>query len=836
MNSVKCNKHMVSNKRPDLFVTKKLFPPLSPRMRALLGIFFFVVYVFLYLVIGRLTGHAVPMLAIVPVIIVSQLYGLLPGILIAVFTLPVNFLLAKIQNTPPESSVPLFLRTAGLVLAAVAVGYLRRISRKLKEEIFERKKVEAKLRYHQDEQDKLIRTKTEELQKSNETLEYLLKTSLDPIVLSDETGVVVKANQAFLDMLGYAKEEVKNRHISDFTLGKVGTYESSAGEMVCFGPREAEKTRSEFMQLLETGKLYRWHHYFVGKNGKIIPVTSNLVMIYNPAGEISGSFGIIHDITDRRKAEIEFIRAKESAEAANTAKSAFLANMSHEIRTPMNGVIGFTDMLLHSGLNPEQEDFARTIKRSGETLLSLINDILDFSKIEAGKINVEEIDFDIEMLAYDVCEIIKPRIAAKNVELLCRIDDNLPATVKGDPHRFRQVLTNLLGNAAKFTEDGEIELSLQVEHEQDKRIRLVARVRDTGIGIPEDQQENIFHVFEQVDGTTSRKYGGSGLGLSICKKIAVLMGGDISVSSIPGKGSTFVFSSWVGNAEEKPSERLDSISLFDKRVLITDDNMNNLEILTYILKSAGMAVTACSGGAKALQAVSQAYAEKKPFDICIFDVMMPGINGYDAARRIRRQYGSGMPLLAFSSSIDDSAKSCADAGFNGFLPKPVNRIKLFKMMIRLIFEAGDQTEIHRSETRIITQHSMQEDEKHSISILMAEDNPVNQKLIHKLLTKAGYHVQVVDNGRKAVDAFTRDPKRYDVVFMDVQMPEMNGLEATRYLREKGFQQLPIIAMTANALKGDREKCLEAGMDDYISKPIKRELVFEMLRKWVIERI
>lgn len=820
---------------PDLFGEKRT-PPLTYRKRILLSVISFVLYIFLFFSLSQLTGRAMPMFAVIPVIVVSQLYGLMPGIGVAVLTLPVNLMLCKILNTPSESMLIMIVGTGGLVIIAFAMGYLRSISQALKKEVFERRKIEAELRQHQDEQDRTIQAKTEELQAINEALEYLVDTSLDPIVISDKSGLVRKVNQAFLDMIGYSKEEILGQHVSSYTVDVVGTYESTAGELVNFGPEKIEETLAKFMQLFETGKLHRWNHYFMGKNGKIIPVTSNIVLVYDKAGEISGSFGIIHDITDRRKAEIEYIQAKESAEAANTAKSAFLANMSHEIRTPMNGVIGFTDMLLNSGLNHEQEDFARTIKRSGETLLSLINDILDFSKIEAGKINMEEIDFDVEMLAYDVCEIIKPRIAAKKVEMLCRIDDNLPATVKGDPHRFRQVLTNLLGNAAKFTEEGEIELSLHVEHEQDDRVRLVAHVRDTGIGIPENQLESIFNVFEQVDGTTSRKYGGSGLGLSICKKIAVLMGGDITVTSLPGKGSTFTFSSWVGISKEKPSERFDSISLRDKKVLITDDNASNLEILTRILNSAGMSVTACSGGEAAVKAVSVAYEEKKPFDICVFDIMMPGINGYDAARQIREQYGGCMPLLAFSSSIDDSAKSCADAGFNGFLPKPVNRIKLFKMMIRLLFEAGAQKSDFRSGTRIITQHSMQEDEKHSISILMAEDNAVNQKLIHQLLTKAGYQVQVVNNGKEAVDALTRHPEGFDVVFMDVQMPEMNGLAATGLLREKGFTRIPIIAMTANALKGDREKCLEAGMDDYISKPIKREIVFEMLRKWVIDRI
>ncbi len=820
----------------DFFDEKKRSLPFTRKTRILLCALSFVIYIVLFLFTCTLFGHGMAMLAIIPVIASAWLYGMLPGVGTALLTLPVTYLLYNLSDTWANTAEALVFGSAGLVVVGIVVGRLRETSLRLKTEIIERSRVEEELKKHQDELGQMIRQKTEELQDTTEKLEYFIEASLDPIIICDEKGIVTRINNAFVDMIGYEAKEVAYKTLNDFILTTVGTYETSAGELINIGPEEIEDTLGSIMRLFEVGRLHNCKLYFTSKAGKAIPSTTNTVLIYNEDGEMTGSFGIVQDITEQRKSELSLIKAKEEAEAANYAKSAFLANMSHEIRTPMNGIIGFTDMLMNTELNGEQDDFAKTIKRSGEALLSLINDILDFSKIEAGKINIEEIDFDVEMLAYDVCEIVKPRLLSKDVEILCRIDDNLPAIVNGDPHRFRQVLINLMGNAAKFTEKGEIELSLHTEHEVDGRILIVAKIRDTGIGIPEGQLENIFDVFEQVDGSTTRKYGGSGLGLSICKKIAVLMGGDIRVKSREEEGSTFIFSSWVNESKEKDSERLAPISLVGKKVLITDDNQTNLDILNYVMETAGIIVTVCSDGEETVKTVSEAYEKNDPFDICVLDIMMPGMSGNDMARQIREKHGNSMPLLAFSSSIDDSAKSCEEAGFNGFLPKPINRTKLFKMMVRLIFQAGEPIKNNLSENTIITQHSMQEDAKHSISILMAEDNAVNQKLILKLLTKAGYHVTVANNGREAVDLFLSDPGKYDIIIMDIQMPELNGFDATIILREKGFKDIPIIAVTANALIGDRNKCIASGMDDYISKPIKREVVFKMIKKWVIEKI
>ncbi len=680
----------------------------------------------------------------------------------------------------------------------------------------------------------------------------------------NRNGVYVYCSVKAEHILGYSRVEVIGKTPFDF-----------------MPPDERERIRSAISDIVKEKRAIRnLENWNLTKDGRLVCLLTNGAPILDENEKLIGYRGVYSDITERKQAERELAETNRQlekaiektnemameADMANQAKSEFLANMSHEIRTPMNAVLGFGDMLLDTSLNEEQTDYVGTIRRSGESLLSLINDILDFSKIEAGQLDFEEIDFDPELLAYDVCQLIRPRIESKSIEVLCRIGDNLPSMVRGDPTRYRQVLINLMGNAPKFTESGEIELTLDVDEEEHDRIKLHAKIRDTGIGIPKDKLSAIFEPFKQADGSTTRKYGGTGLGLSICKKISKLMDGDVwaespsdcrltiddcllkdssknqnnSQSSIVNSqskqplnqmpGSVFHFTAWLGKAEKKEAKRYTPVDLANKKVLIVDDNQNNLDILTNFLESVEMRTVALIKGEDVVPILQKAFEAENPFDLCISDIQMPGMDGYDVAKQIRNFKSSirSIPLLALSSLMERDAKKCEEAGFDGFLSKPVRREKLYKILEKII---GKEAE---SEVKqIATQYSVNEEMKHSVRILLAEDNPVNQKLAELMLTKGGYHVEVANNGKEAVEKYITSPGDFDLIFMDIQMPEMDGLEATKAIRKRE-DEIPIIAMTANAMKGDMEKCLNAGMDDYMTKPIKRDLVFEMIKKWVFK--
>ena len=698
------------------------------------------------------------------------------------------------------------------------------------------------------------------------TLATLVKQANESIVVTDLNGDIVYANLFFEKATGYNVKEVLGQNPRVLKSGL-----------------QNDSFYKELWDTISSGIIWRGVFINKKKDGSLYHEDASIFPIIDSSGKIVNYAAVKKDITRQVKYEEALKKAKLDAESSSIAKSRFLATMSHEIRTPMNGVIGFTDMLLDTELNEDQVDYSKTIKRSGEALLSLINDVLDFSKIEAGQMELESISFDPEVTAYDVCELIRPRIGNRPVETLCRIGDEVPAYIKGDPGRYRQALINIIGNSTKFTESGEIELSLYIEKEEENRIKLHSMIRDTGIGIAEDKLESIFRPFEQADGSTTRKYGGTGLGLSICKQISNLMGGDVWAESLAGgnwkletgnsepiwnneqpatsnqpPGSIFHFTAWFEKSDEKPPAAITPVSLKGVKVLVVDDNRTNLDILIHVLKTAGMNPVDLSDARDVEDTL-----KKQHFDICILDIQMPYIDGYDLAKSIRNS--SQIPLLAFSSSTERGAKRCMEAGFNGFLPKPIRRKKLLHMIERLLGEEKDTPK-----KKIVTQYSIREETKHSVNILLAEDNPVNQKLAKLMLTKAGYQVEVANNGKEALNIYKEKPEDFNLIFMDIQMPEMDGMEATKEIRKlenrnlseqsgdpiwsgeeagklnetehratstkQPVTRIPIIAMTANAMEGDRERCIESGMDDYISKPIKREIVFEMIGRWVMEGI
>jgi signal transduction histidine kinase/CheY-like chemotaxis protein len=593
-------------------------------------------------------------------------------------------------------------------------------------------------------------------------------------------------------------------------------------------PREDEAR----MRRLMAGDKFSYDTKAITRSGMAIDIQVAVAPLLDETNQVIGSIFVARDVTQHKRSEEALRLAREAAEAASHAKSSFLARMSHEIRTPMNGVLGMTELLLETGLSTTQRKYAETVQRSGQNLLGIINDLLDFSKIEAGKLELEHAEMDLRQTIEDVVDLLAERAHVKGLELACSIPSGMPVHIKGDPLRLGQVLTNLVGNAIKFTEQGAVVIRVAAIEDAARKVTLRFEVSDTGVGISPEAQTRIFEEFSQADGSTTRKHGGSGLGLAISKQLVEMMGGNIHVESALGAGSTFWFTVTFDKQDKQPREDLRAAPmgvLTGVRGLIVESSAIHGGILEAQMSNWGMNNKVAQNAEQALEMLIQAAARGAPYDLAVVDLGRPGMDPLELARNIRGRAEIAKLKLVVLTRRQADLKSATVAGVDACLAKPVRQTVLYECLVNVM--AGQPQEAAAAPA--VREEASPAPAGSRGTILLVEDNLINQQVALGILQIQGYNVTVVNNGVEALDAHGQG--NFDLVLMDCHMPEMDGFEATREIRsrERGSgKRLPIVALTANAMAHDREECLAAGMDDHLAKPFSMQTLQDMLNRWM----
>jgi two-component system, sensor histidine kinase and response regulator len=666
-----------------------------------------------------------------------------------------------------------------------------------------------------------LRTAKEALSKERQILRALIDNVPDSMYVKDADCRFLVANLSVSQQMG-AKTP-------DDLIGKT--------DFDFYPPEIAKPFFEDEQRVIRSGQAeVNREEVAMDSQGKVGQALTTQVPLHDEDGRVIGLVGVSRDITARKKAEEEWQRAKEAAEAASRAKSEFLANMSHEIRTPLNGIIGMTDLALDTQITPEQREYLDTVKFSAESLLTVINDILDFSKVEAGKLELEWRDFNLPECVEGTLKTLALRADEKGLELLCDISPDVPQFACGDSIRLRQIVINLVGNALKFTHEGQVQLQVSCESTSEDGHRVHFVVSDTGIGIPLDKQSAIFQPFSQADNSTTRKYGGTGLGLSISASLVALMGGRMWVESETGAGSRFHFTTHLKNASTNAcvTTTVSPTVLRGVRVLVVDDNDTNLRILRDMLSRWQMQPVLAHNGEEALSAIELAHQQSSSFPLILTDLHMPTMDGFTLIEHIRRRSLDPSAIVMLTSSRHrDTAERCQALGVSAYLLKPIRQLELRDALARVLgAQNSSAPQVARTSPPTIPLADIH------LSILVAEDNAVNQRLIFRLLEKRGHSVKLAANGREAVQFLEEQP--FDLVFMDIQMPEMDGLTATAKIRERertsrSGSHTPIIALTAHAMKGDEERFLASGMDGYLSKPLHPAALDEILTAQIAAR-